>query len=105
MTEENPPKTDGEGKPGDIVLAQLTGVGATGTISTVGTVVNGIDAATGDVAIRVSAQGDRSEARLRVKAVRCRLPSRGPLPSANSANRAWRRRFVSDLRKMRPLSQ
>jgi hypothetical protein len=36
-------------------------IGQTGTV---GTVIEGIDAATGDDAIRVSAQGDRSESRL-----------------------------------------
>ena len=36
-------------------------IGQTGTV---GTVIDGIDAATGDYAIRVSAQGDRSESRL-----------------------------------------
>lgn len=104
MTEENPPKKDREGKPGDIVVAPLTGAIAIGNTSTVGTVVSGIDAATGDHAIRVSAQGDRSESRLSEDG-QVSLDVTGPLPSAGLANRVWRERFVSDLRQMGPLSQ
>jgi hypothetical protein len=61
--EERPPEPASEAE-GNIVIVPLTGVVAVCSVGTVGTVVDGIDAATGDHAITVNAGGVRSESRL-----------------------------------------